>query len=248
MKRLLCLVVALVAWPVVGQAQVTYVTSNVGTLTCSSTTGASTSVTVSGSNTFAYIIETHFDTSTTRTTTVTAGGSSVGITLREAWSFIGDTRKVNVYYLIAPTAGALTFAASYSGTVDGDCGIAVVIYSGVSQSAPLGTEVVQAAQNSATCSNAVSGGSASGRIIQAAWANSTMGWSHTLRQEAESLDGGSASFGLQDTSGDSATMVMTLGGSTTNVCIGDAVLPASAGAVQYKGLLLGIGGHDPLFR
>lgn len=243
MTRLL-LTLALLLWATTAQAAVTQTAANSAIANCSGTTGASFTITPSGSDRLLVIHESHFDPGETAVTTVTVDGSSTGVTLRQNVSVQGGAGEMNVFYLIAPAASTLTVAATYSANVSGDCVLGAVAYAGVHQGTPFGTVSVTGPQTSTTCVNSPSGGDAGGMVIQSVFGNGgTLSWSHTNRWEQESVLGGNASGGQQDTTGASATLTATLGSSANNACVADVIREAAAGGAACTGglLLMGAG-------
>lgn len=193
-----------------------------------------------GSDTFAIFGETHFDVDNSVTTTLLVNGSATGVVHRTNYDFGGNTRELNEWYLINPSNPSVVTITYSGGGPDGDCGAGGTSYSGVHQTVPLGTQAQQTEQNTGSCAVSPSGGDSAGSIYQLAFGNgTTLAWSGTQGWEQESLDGGSASVGSQDTfSAASGTLTATLGASGLNTCIGEVILPAGAAATCTGQLML----------
>ena len=237
------LVASLPPWQIRVLAAVAADTANSAINNCTATTGPSFSITPSGSDRLLVIGGTHFDTNNDAAVTITVGGSSTGVTLRQDNEMGGNTRNVYLYYLLAPAASALTVAATFSNNVDGDCALGAIAFSGVDQGTPFGTTANQTEQNTTTCTVSPSGGDAGGAVVQMVFGNGgTLSWNQTQQWEQESILGGNASAGMQTVAGASATMTATLGSSGLNSCIGEVIMEASAGgATPCLMGLLGVG-------
>lgn len=202
-----------------------------------------------GSNRLLMVGETHFDPDDNVTTTLTLDGVPQA-SPRNTISFSGNARKMHEWAIVAPATTNIAALFVYTvGTVDGDCGAGATAFSGVHQTVPLGTAVITTEQVSGQCDSAVSGGASDGSIWQLAFGNSTtLSYTGgTLGWEQEGLDaGGPPSVGSQGADGAaSGTLTTTLGASGLNTCIGEVILPASAGVSCRGGLaLLGIGGCE----
>lgn len=190
------------------------------------------SITPSGSERLMRVAVSWFDNDNSRTiSTLTVGGSSITANLRTTLYFASNTRKLAVYYMIAPAASSLAIAGTLSASAD-DRVVGVSCYSGVHQTVPFGTVDTEdsSVSTSATPNIVLSGGDANGLCVAEGvfFAASISSFSHDQRWYEPEWQGNGKSIACQTTAGSGATLQFNLGSAVHYGIIGDLILPAGA--------------------